>query len=441
MSVARKRSYGGYLSSPNKWRGVLPSAGTIAKYAGRQIARKIAGNAMNNAWEVSKRYLFGKRRSAPVAQQAQATRQYMRGQSYYGVLAGKVNARRGARSFRRRGRRYTKKSAKRLHGVSYQTEFASYASGNKCVYIGHTTALPDELLRLLVMSCMKNVLVEFGVTINSWPQSRTGYLSNGDIFQFVYKPDPNATPSPTGCTLTVNAGHVTFWDIASNLFSIVKATMAGGSLGDGLILTEFQFIRSGSLTKVDLQDAMMSFYVKSSLKIQNRSVAAAGDDEMDVNNVPVYGKLYKGTGNGALQRTVDQIIFINGAATANNTNVDASLYPNFAEPPHPAEFTHVNRYGKVYINPGQIKTNVLHFKSKINVTNLFIKLYRYYWNNGTSDWFNLGIFGMFGLERVIAKLDSESSPGINITYEIDNKCFGQVYPAPQKYTTPMRVVS
>lgn len=368
-------------------------------------------------------------------------KKFVRGQATTGYLAGKLRARRSARSFKKRGRRYRRKSVRRLNGVSYQTEFASFAAGDKCIYVGHTTALPDEILRVLIMACFKKVLIEFGITFSSWPQSRTGYLLNNDIFQFVYKDNPLGNPQSTGFSLTVVAGHVTFWDVVSNLFSIVKGTLVGSTVGDGLILTEIQFIRSNNITKVDLQDAMVDIFVKSALKIQNRSVAAAGDDELDVNNVPVYGKLYQGKGNGALQRSVDNVSFLNGAATGNNVNIDGSTFANFAEPPHPAEFTHVNRYTKVFVNPGHIKTNVLTFKTKINITNLFIKIYKYYWNNQTSDWFNLGVFSMFGIERVIAKLGGEASPGINVTYEIDNKFFCNIYPAPQKFTTPMRVVS
>lgn len=359
-----------------------------------------------------------------------------------GYLAGKVRPRRNARWIRRKGRRPRRRAiVRRLNnGVSVQVEAAGTLTGDKCVYIGQTTALPDELLTLFVMSCMKNVLIEAGISINSWSQSRTGYISNLDVFCFVYKAIPLSTPTSAGANLIIGAGHVTFWDIASALFTLIKTNMGNGTLTDGNMITEFQYIANNRVVKVNLQDARFNIFVKSALKIQNRSVAADGDDEMDVNNVPVYGKLYNGTGNGFLQRTVDNIGFLNGTSVQAPVAIDGSSTTNFAEPPSPVEFTHCKRYSKIYVNPGHIKTNVITFKSSIDVNKFWIKMLHYYIPTSSYEYIDFGKFSMFGLERVIAKLSGEVSPGIKITYEIDCKLFGHIKPTPQKFTAPMRIV-
>jgi len=95
----------------------------------------------------------------------------------------------------------------------------------------------------------------------------------------------------------------------------------------------------------------------------------------------------------------------------------------------------------VYINPGQIKTTVLRFRSNINISRLFQTINQYQMSNSGSQWFNLGAFNFFGLERVIAKLPAEASPGINVTYEIDYKGYMSLKPSPERFTAPLRRVS
>jgi len=196
---------------------------------------------------------------------------------------------------------------------------------------------------------------------------------------------------------------------------------------------------NGTVQKVDLQDGKITFYSKSALKVQNRSVALAADNEADdVNNVPIYGKLYHGIGNGALQRSIDNIKFVNGPALANNVAVAGDAFANFSEPPDASEFTHVTKFMKAYFNPGQIKTSVLSFKTNINVSLFFNTMIQYYTGNSTEQYLKIGIFRMFGLERVIAKLAGEDTPAMKIAYEIDFKIWGTLRPHKQTYTTPYR---
>lgn len=387
------------------------------------------------------------KRQYPGAKSMTDTKRYKSGyvgQKSYGVLAGKVWPKRNARRYKRKGRRSAmRKVVKKLFkGVSYQTEVTGTVTGDKCVYIGHTTAYPEELLTMLVMVCIKNVLNEAGVAISSWEQPRLGYLTNGDVFQFVYKASPTSGPTAAFTNVTVVAGHISFYDVAAALAQAIITNMLANSLSDAAILTEFQYMPSGGkLVKIDLQDVLVNFFVKSALKIQNRSLAQPTDDEVDVNNVPVYGKLYNGTGNGALQRTVDSLRFVCGGNSTFPIAVDGSGFNNFAEPPDASEFTHVRKFGKVYLNPGQIKTAVLKFRSTINVSRLFQLINQYEINNATSQWFNLGAFNMFSLERVIAKLAAEATPGISITYEVDYKGYMSLKPCPERFTAPKRVVS
>lgn len=411
----------------------LPFIGTALKNAATQYGPSMVNAAVGSGLGYAKRY-------SSIATQTKSKRGYKRKYSSSpAYLAGKVRAKYRARRYGRK--RYLRPVVKRLFkGVSYQTEYVSTLTSDRCAYVGHSTALPDELLTMLVMACMKDTLHEAGISISSWEQSRTGYVSTGDLFQFVYKTSVNTAPTATNTSITVAVGHTTFYEIAAGLAQTLITNMKAGSLADGLILTEFQYVPTGAkLVKTDLQDVIVNFFVKSALKIQNRSVVAAGDDEMDVNNVPIYGKLYNGTGNGAIQRTVDSVQFICGPNNTLPIAVDGSSLRNFAEPPDASEFTHVRRFGKVYLNPGHIKTSVARFRSNINVTKLFQTIIQYNVSNSSSQWLNLGCFNMFALEKVIAKQGSEA--GITIAYEVDYKGFMYLKPSPQRFTAPVRFVS
>jgi len=433
------RSYGNRrLVSYNRYAALIPAAAgylaqRMAYDTGKHYASK-AGNYVMN--KISKATSTTPKSNASKSTATAAAIRRMGPGS--GVLRGFIKTKWRAR---RRGRRARKIVKRNVKGVSYQTEYVGSLTGDKCLFLGHSTALPEELLLTLVMGCMKNVMIEAGITINSWPELRNGYIVNGDIFQFVYKPTPFAVHTAANTTYAVIPADLSYYDIALKLALAIQTSFIANLLPDALILTEFQYVAvGGRVIKCSLQDCLVNYFVKSSLKIQNRSVVTAGDDEIDVNNVPVYGKLYHGTGNGMIQRTVDQISFICGPRTATNIAVNGSAVANYSEPPDASEFTHVNSFNKAYFNPGNIKTSVLKFKTSINVTKLFIKLMHYFLDNASSEWFDLGKFNCYGLERVIAKLPGEPSPAMTLVYEVDNKFYATVKPGQQKFTAPMRVV-
>lgn len=357
-------------------------------------------------------------------------------------LAGKIKGRRGARKTRRGRKLKTKKIVKKLYnGVSLQKEYTSNGFGDKCIYLGHCTNPMEETLYLLTMACFKSLMKVKGFTINDWNQARSPVLNVGDIVQYVYKPTATAGETSLNMSLTIAAGNVTYWDIVANLVGNIITQLKLGVIQDGIILTQFQLLKGGNYDKVDLQDANLSMFIKSSFKMQNRSVAAAGDDEMDVNNVPIYGKTYSGYGNGAVQRNTANITFLVGENIASPIAVDGSTIPNFAEPPHPAEFSYVGKSAKVYLNPGTVKTSVIKFKKVINVSTLMQKIIQYYWSTTNFSRSNLGVFEFVSLERVIGKLATEATPAINVTFEWDWKGYATLFPGQQSFTTPQKLVT
>lgn len=368
-----------------------------------------------------------------------------------GRSSGFVRSPKRARYYRKKGKgkRKMRKVLKSTNkGVSYQTEYASRAFGDKCIYLGHTTAHANEMFTMFMMACIKKVLAQAGVNIYSWDQAfRNGaplsdYVSTGDVFQFVYKTTVNAVPfTVTGTSLTVGAGQVTFIDLATSLFVIVNAAMVAGTIQDGAVLQEFQYKPVGAkVFKINLLDSKIDLFVKSALKMQNRSLNAAGDNEADdVNNVPIYGKSYQGFGNGAVQRTSDAITLLAGTNNTVPIAADGSPFSNFSEPVNASELTHVLYTGKAKLEPGQIRTSVLKYKSVITVQTFWQQINQYYSGANTNSRFNLGKFRIMSFERMIART-GETTAGVDITYEVDYKGFMTLIPGMNKWTSPYRVV-
>jgi len=418
----------------------LPYIRKVLRDASTQFGPLMVNTAVGNALSVASRLSYNGTQTNVLGSK---TKQKYRSTNGSGLLAGKLYPRRRARTYRRKGRRRMRRVVKaQSSGSSYQSEHSGTVTADKTLYVAHTTCVPDIMLLTFCMECVKRVLQVHGVTISSWDRDLLGYVKVGDVFQIIYKVAPNS--SPTGVLASYSVASVgagqNFFTIASGLYTVVRANMAAGSFNDAVILVEVQYTPlNGTVQKVDLQDGKITFYSKSALKVQNRSVALAADNEADdVNNVPIYGKLYHGIGNGALQRSIDNIKFVNGPALANNVALAGDAYSNFSEPPDASEFTHVTKFMKAYFNPGQIKTSVLSFKTNINVSLFFNTMIQYYTGNSTEQYLKIGLFRMFSLERVIAKLAGEDTPAMKIAYEIDFKIWGTLRPHKQTYTTPYR---
>jgi len=122
---------------------------------------------------------------------------------------------------------------------------------------------------------------------------------------------------------------------------------------------------------VDLRGATIHFNAKSSFKLQNRSVTETLNVESDdVDNVPVAGRTYEGSGMSA---TVSPSGWKNATGYQNyaiSSNVyglinetdfqgGAASIKVLSEPPLPALVHPCTRSGKIRIEPGEIKTSVL----------------------------------------------------------------------------------
>nr|UOF82594.1 putative capsid protein [Cressdnaviricota sp.] len=368
----------------------------------------------------------------------------------YGQLNGKVKPNKyRARRYRRRGSNAMKMRPvvrRTFKGVSVQKEYVGSVSGEKSVYITHSTAGYDEIMLMFVMACIKELMIQNGFTIQSWVDSRNQFLVNGDILQFVYKQNPR---SPTASTyqITVGSTHTTWIDIANALVAAINTAFTLSDFPSAYLFSFQGIFQNGDKpTQISLLDVKLSFFIKSALKMQNRTVAAAGEDEVDVNNVPLYGKIYHGSGNGPLHRDGSVATMICGRGWNEPAAINGTSYNSFTEPFDPSDLTFVKSWNKIGINPGGIKTTLLTSKFTIGIQKFWQDMYNYhkllYSTSAPTDYtgtrFSLGLFNTVGLEKVIGKSGDEG--GINVTFEIDTKGWCSILSIPNKYTSPYKDV-
>lgn len=128
-----------------------------------------------------------------------------------------------------------------------------------------------------------------------------------------------------------------------------------------------------SQTVIRLEGTYVKFYCKMDLKMQNRTVTVAADNESDdVNNAPLYGKSYYGPGVG----TRFKVATITQGLSANvNTgiigNVGANLGAFSSEPLDYQNFANVHKTGKIHLDGGQLKTSQLVKSFTMQFGNMF----------------------------------------------------------------------
>lgn len=128
-----------------------------------------------------------------------------------------------------------------------------------------------------------------------------------------------------------------------------------------------------SQTVIRLEGTYVKFYIKMDLKMQNRTVTAAADDQSDdVNNAPIYGKSYFGPGIG----TRFKVATATPSLSANvNTGVIGNIGSNLGtfaqEPLDYQNFANVQKIGKVHMDGGQLKTSQLIKSFTVQFGNMF----------------------------------------------------------------------
>jgi hypothetical protein len=333
--------------------------------------------------------------------------------------------------FRRASKKYAKKNwKKQKYGVSLNKETGKIYTAAECIFVGHSTCPAQTVREMMWRAIIKRLAIQAG-RYDITDLSAT--LPSGTICEVKWHNDGINTPEQNaGYTFGASNSLEDLADWCSSQFR---------PFNDGENEQRFwKFIRlrpSAVYNPDGIQEARINLYkcilhfdIKSSFKLQNRSINSAtwSNEEADnVDNVPLYGKSYEGRGSGAIIKNANktgllgadipnfmadyQHGYIEGGATINNLR----------EPPYASDFMYVRKSGKVRMEPGAIKTSTLSSGGRTTFTELQQALGQtesvLYPGNvpeASKTIQRLGVYRFFGLEKMI---DAQASFPMTIATE------------------------
>jgi len=333
--------------------------------------------------------------------------------------AGYVKAR---KRIKRRGRKA--KQFKMLKGGVYFTkETGGTLSSEFTRYLGHATyGATDMIIDTIFTSMVKAVLFKTGFMINDPDQQMTTAASQGlngaDLVSFGYR----LTPDDIITNLDFAIGTYSLKGLGAALAYAYK--FSGPSVDTKLVYIRYKPDTGDGYNRaiINLNNAKIHLDIKSSFKLQNRSINSTGNDEADdVDNVPLFGKAYYGKGNGSdncgghMRVGVPDNYIADRIHGVINRNADTLMNK---EPLLPEVVVKATKTGKIHLDPGQIKTSVLVDRHVHDLNNLLSKTLFYITNPGTQRVFRTpGQFQFFGLEKMLEVypyVDVEGVPTLSI---------------------------
>jgi len=335
----------------------------------------------------------------------------------------------GGRYGPKRFKKNTSKSYKKAKQLNLTDGYSGCfeTSGNfsevgQSIIIGHTTHPLWELVKSTICNMYAQLFNRIHRPVQRWSDTHSQPNTWGINFQYT---------DDLGNERTVQAYFGAFpethYDYCSRLLNAIVTEMlvhpcSGGSINLMQFFTSAGVQLEGALL---LRGAMVTSMGKSSLKVQNRTVAAVGDDEADVNNQPLTGRIYEREG-GFIQFRDKQNQLKSNSSHGRILEFSSSI--NWLQ--EPVDNYVVSGKGSsvpIRLDPGKIKTSTLTKVIKISLDRLFNELSKIA-DQFTGQFGNTAVANIYGrtrfmqMERVI---DVGEVPIIG-AYEIDSKLYTKV---------------
>lgn len=256
----------------------------------------------------------------------------------------------------RRNKKYRVQGKKILKGVVHVAETGTFVTDSEVVFIGHSMPMYN-MKYCAYWAVLRNLLLKAGVNTSilggNTVASVVG-ISVGDNFFITYK--------TTDAAVATSSNYV--YIAADTIDTIVKFfadNITWSTATTQFLDMTFVPVAASPLKRsvVRLNSAVLHFQVNLDLKIQNRTVSfTSNDTSEDVDNQPVFGKMYEGPGLGFEYKNVESI----GGSWSSNANTgiiltSASSNNPLQEPLDYQAFKPVTKIGKVHLDPGQLKTS------------------------------------------------------------------------------------
>lgn len=303
-----------------------------------------------------------------------------------------------------------------------------------CQWIGHASIVTDRAIIVIFRALIKALFNTMGQTIPNFEEDC--YANSGDSLILRYRTAPDAA---SASVLYAFGASQTYFTVARDLAATFVA--AAGSQSTNVVFETLEFSSTTRINQIHLRNADIEFYFKSDLKVQNRSVTVAADNEADdVNNVPLFGRTYSGSGTGLLINAgnvspVASTMLLADKGTGLITLTNSSWA---REPVQPWNMVKPGKAGKVHFDPGEIKTSTIVSRGKMNLS----KFYNMIWKslNTTYPQTYFGKYQVMALEKVLDPAVNQAAKlAMTISYELQQR-FG-AYITPKKNNHTIDIVS
>jgi len=324
-------------------------------------------------------------------------------------------------------------------GVSKSFEYGTVSATTlaKIRYIGHSSASVLQMRELFWMAFVKFISIRMGIPFNTW-DDEIYRVQTGDSFELTF----NQTPVGSGAVFeneSAACNTASTWRELANFFNInipqtKQVRFIRMEFQPGLTVNAAETRMPWKLIR--LEYASISIDCKSALKIQNRSVTVASDNEAnDIDNVPLVGRSYEGNGMGPVFRKSK--FLANTTGVENNYSFASDKYAvidgteylgadairELSEPPLPMQLYSCTASGKVRMQPGDVKTSLITYHLGGKLDNVWNKL-----GSFNADDYSLpkvqGSFGKYRLYAVEKMVDciapsAENAIRIGIECQVD----------------------
>lgn len=297
--------------------------------------------------------------------------------------------------------------------------------------VGHTTCNRVEMFHALARAIAKMVANKLKRSFRVLEDTYLGAGAQQETWIWTNKLGVQSSTNVNNSYTTAN--NVLWRTVTTNIYNVLTTRAVNEQLTH-LLITAGTGATQETVMQLDLTRCMIDVYVKSAMKMQNRTRTESNSlEEDDVDNVPLYGKSYEGSGNYALYTTTGPWLTNAGRAESKiiaestlqecvmldvfgpSTSVSNGF--NLAEPPSLRQMQHCQKIGKIKFEPGEIKTSVIYYKAKKNLNRTIRNLL----GPTNEQYLGIGKYRFFILEKMI----SSNEPSVNnrptIGYEVDTK--------------------
>lgn len=340
--------------------------------------------------------------------------------------------------FKTRKYRPSKREKSAVKGIEVTNErYKSLTTTSQTLWCGHTAFAILDAYQTMWRTIVKQLSFKMGSGVKNFLELVTNYsVTAGDIFTVTYTVGDGAN-----LTVPYTVLGTTRWeDVAGAFFNAAVFRQ------EGIVLRHISYVpttnpnptaQDSGPQRLDLEYSYITFYAKSTMKVQNRTINTLNNNDADdVDNSPLYGKIYGGGGNG-MQSSSLSIGSPGPSFIANEITgyIEAPAPPDeLQEPLHQLYFNYVTQKGKLHLDPGEIKTSTLTFKRNIHVNVLMKHFGATLGGSSLKNRDSLGKFRIYAIERMI---DTGSTQDLQVGLEINSYINMSMYSRIPKKTQPL----